>query len=214
MRMVLRLMVLATFCGCATPYQSKGLSGGFSEIQLDRNVFQVNFRGNGYTSFERAADFTLLRSAELTLQNGYSYFIIVERAERTSVSSYTTPTQSHTTASATAYGNTAYGQSTTTTTGGETYLIRKPSTSNTIVCFSERPKDVHGLVYDARFVSNSLTRKYGIPANYYPPEPEPRKPIPGEGAACKIEADCQVSLYCGRIDEGTRQGTCIPIGTR
>ena len=35
--------------GCATPYQSKSEMGGYSESQLATNVFQVTFRGNGYT---------------------------------------------------------------------------------------------------------------------------------------------------------------------
>jgi len=126
LRTILRLGVLATLAACATPYQPRGARGGFSETQLDRNVFQVTFRGNGYTSGERAADFTLLRSAELTLANGFNYFIIAEKAARTSLSTYTTPTQSYTTSTATVVGNTAYGQSTTTTYGGQTYLIRKP----------------------------------------------------------------------------------------
>ena len=57
--------------GCATPYQKKGFTGGFSETQIVENVFSVSFRGNGYTDRERVADFTLLRSAELTLTNSF-----------------------------------------------------------------------------------------------------------------------------------------------
>src|SRR5437764_1386447 len=65
--MGIRLIMIGglLFVACATPYQRHGFTGGFSESQLDENVFRVNFRGNGYTSPERAADFTLLRSAEL-----------------------------------------------------------------------------------------------------------------------------------------------------
>jgi hypothetical protein len=59
---------------CATGYKSDGFVGGYSETQLDENVFKVAFRGNGYTRQDRAADFTLLRSAELALKSGYSYF--------------------------------------------------------------------------------------------------------------------------------------------
>ena len=44
---------------CATTYQPSGLTGGFDEVQLDTNVYQVSFRGNGYTSAERAADLCL-----------------------------------------------------------------------------------------------------------------------------------------------------------
>ena len=65
--------------GCATAYQSQGMSGGFSETQLDTNVYTVRFSGNGYTSPSKAADFALLRSAEITLMRGYKYFLIIDK---------------------------------------------------------------------------------------------------------------------------------------
>jgi hypothetical protein len=67
----------------------------------------------------------------------------------------------YTTASATAYGNSAYGTARTTTCGGQTFLISKPSTTNTIMCFNGKP-DVQGLVYDAQLVCNSLGQKHGV----------------------------------------------------
>ena len=147
--------------GCATPYQSKGFTGGFSETQLDVNVFQVSFRGNAYTSGERAADFTLLRSAELAIENGYSYFIIVDSERSSQTSSYTTPTTSHTTGSVYGSGNYVYGSATTTTTGGQTYFYSKPRSTNTIVLFREKP-EINGLVYNAEFVVRSIRQKHGM----------------------------------------------------
>lgn len=97
------------------------------------------------------------------MERGYFWFIIVQSHAGSSVSTYTTPTQSHTTGSATVVGNTAYGQSTTTTTGGHPYMIRKPSTMNTIVCFRAKPEDVQDLVNNAQFIHESLRKKYGLP---------------------------------------------------
>lgn len=151
-------MVLA---GCATAYQAQGLTGGFTETQLDRNVFKVTFKGNGYTASERAADFALLRSAELTLQNGYTHFAIVDGRQSASYGVMTTPTSSYTTGSVTAIGNTAYGSARTTTTGGQSFIVAMPSSTNTIVCFNGKPEN--GMfVYDAQFLFDSLTSKYGI----------------------------------------------------
>ena len=162
MTKLLSLILLGAFLsGCATEYQRQGFSGGYSETQLGENIFQVSFRGNGYTRGERASDFALLRSAEVASENGFRYFIVVESGRDSSLSTYTTPTQSYTTGSAYGYGNTAYGSATTTTYGGQTYLIRKPSATNTIVCFKEKP-DGAGLVFDAEFVMRSLKSKYGI----------------------------------------------------
>jgi len=67
MKKLIAIVILAFILqGCATSYQKTSFTGGYSETQLDENVFNVSFKGNGYTSRERVADFTLLRSAELT----------------------------------------------------------------------------------------------------------------------------------------------------
>lgn len=147
--------------GCATSYQTRGLTGGFSETQLDEDVFRVSFRGNAYTSSERAADFTLLRSAELTIENGYSYFVIVDSEKYSQTGAYTTPITSHTTGSVYGSGNYAYGSSTTTTSGGQTYFYSRPRSTNTIIFLEERP-EIDAIVYDANFVVHSIRQKYGM----------------------------------------------------
>lgn len=145
--------------GCATSYQSNGFAGGYSETQLSENVFNVTFNGNGYTGKERASDFSLLRSAEIAKENGFRYFIIVSSEKDVSHSTYTTPTTSYTNASAYGYGNYAYGSATTNTYGGQTYDIAKPSASNTIVCYKDKP-DLPVIIYDAEFVYSSIRNKY------------------------------------------------------
>ncbi len=156
------VLILAIMIGgCATTYQRVGLTGGYSETQLGENVFQVSFRGNGYTSYQRTSDFSLLRSAEVALENGYNYFIIVDSEKYSKTGTYTTPTRSYTTGSAYDYGNYAYGSATTTTYGGQTYFISKPRAVNTIVCFKEKP-DINGIVYNSEFVVKSIRTKYGI----------------------------------------------------
>jgi hypothetical protein len=184
------------------------MTGGFSETQLDVNVFRVQFNGNGYTSGERAADFTLLRSAELARQHGYRYFVIVQSGGGYSYSAHTTPTQTNTTASATTYGGTTNVSAHSTTYGGDTYVIAKPSAVNTIVCFVERPNA--GMVYNADFLFTSLTQKYGIISEY---AQTPQPPV-GDGKACSADKDCDIGQWCGRQDEGRGRGACIPIGQR
>ena len=161
MRMFAILLTALMLAACATPYQRVGFTGGYSETQLGENIFRVSFRGNAYTNRERAADFSLLCSAELTLERGFRYFVIVESEKDRKISTYTTPAQSYTTGSAYGYGNYAYGTATTTTYGGQTYFISKPRAANTILCFKEKP-DIKGLVFDAEFVVKSIRQKYGI----------------------------------------------------
>lgn len=156
--------------GCATPYGSSAGNalGGFSEAQLGENMFQVSFKGNAYSKPDTVANYTLLRSAELTLQNGFSHFIVVDKADLSTSGSYTTPVSSSTTSTATARisGNniSGIGSSSTQYYGGQTFSYRKPGASNTIVCFKGEPQ-VNGVVYDAAFLVKSLKSRYQIPSS-------------------------------------------------
>lgn len=133
-RFLLFMGVLLLYA-CATPYQRYGFSGGYSETQLRSNVFRVAFNGNGYTSLDRVIEYTMLRSAEVALEHGFKYYIIIDGNSYFDADAITTPTTTY--GSATIYGNTIYGH--TTTVGGGTFYISKPATVNTIVCFSEKP---------------------------------------------------------------------------
>ena len=69
-------------CATATPYGPAGPNryGGYAEQRLDSDRFRVTFAGNSVTSRDRVEMSLLLRSAELTLENGYDWFATVERA--------------------------------------------------------------------------------------------------------------------------------------
>lgn len=154
------LLAIILLSGCATGYHEHGMGGGYSSTQYAPNIFNVSFSGNGFTGRGKAADFALLRSAEITIENGYRYFSVSNADNTVSNSSYTTPTTTNTYGTATVYGNTAYGSATSTSYGGQTYNISKPSSSNTIVCYKEKPKN--GLAFDAIFLYKSLTKKYEL----------------------------------------------------
>ncbi len=63
MRNHITLAIFAVIlAGFATAYQRQSFTGGFSETQLGENIFQVSFKGNAYTSRERASDFTPRRN--------------------------------------------------------------------------------------------------------------------------------------------------------
>jgi hypothetical protein len=79
MRMLIRMIVLSAaflVAGCTTAYQPDGVSGGYSE-KLQGSTAQVSFRGNGLTTPDALHSFVLRRCAEVTLQDGYSYFVLV-----------------------------------------------------------------------------------------------------------------------------------------
>ena len=55
MRRLAATAALLLGTGCATGYHPRSGTGGFSETQLDENVFQMRFNGND-TYDQRAAD--------------------------------------------------------------------------------------------------------------------------------------------------------------
>jgi len=74
--LVLCIALIQILAGCATEYRKKDETGGYSEIQLAEDTWRVRFDYSRFTQKEQIVDFPLLRSAELTLQSGYSYFSI------------------------------------------------------------------------------------------------------------------------------------------
>ena len=79
---VLRLLAVIFVCGCATSYQKRGfdimsLDAGYSETQIDQNTFLVAFKGNSITSRQTVESYLFRRCAELTLQSGFDYFVVV-----------------------------------------------------------------------------------------------------------------------------------------
>ena len=72
------IVIIILFCGCSTPYQPKGALGGYSSHQLDDNNYRVIFKGNQYTKAKTVFDYLERRCAEITISEGYEYFIIYE----------------------------------------------------------------------------------------------------------------------------------------
>ena len=76
------LIALATGCASPTPYQplssASRTSGGYSDQLLAEDRYRVTFAGNTLTSRERVESYLLFRAAELTLQRGYDWFLVID----------------------------------------------------------------------------------------------------------------------------------------
>lgn len=126
------IFALIVASACATSYHSSGFTGGYNETQLGDDTFQIFFAGNGYTSVERATDFAMLRSSEVARDHGFSFFVVHEREQSSTVS------------------------------GGTNFTLSSPNSAIVIVCYREKPLDTAVVVYDAEYVYESVTAKYGI----------------------------------------------------
>jgi hypothetical protein len=86
-------------CETATPYQpnvpGQKASGGYSEVRVEPDRFRVTFAGNSLTSRPTVEAYLLYRSAELTVEQGYDWFNLVdrntERETHTYVNSFYSP---------------------------------------------------------------------------------------------------------------------------
>ncbi|MCD2324417.1 hypothetical protein LQ953_10370 [Sphingomonas sp. IC-56] len=82
---IIVVLFALTSCATPTPYQPLGsgasrASGGYSDQQLSPDRFRVTFTGNTLTSRQTVENYLLYRAAELTLQEGFDSFTIVNRA--------------------------------------------------------------------------------------------------------------------------------------
>ena len=82
-------------CATPTPYQpnlpGQKASGGYSELRLEPNRFRVNFQGNTLTSRETVEGYLLFRAAELTVQQGFDWFAMVDRNTERDARTYIEP---------------------------------------------------------------------------------------------------------------------------
>ena len=77
------LAVLLLVAGCATqtaykPAEKRGAEG-YTETRLGESRYRISFVGNTQTKSETVKDYALLRAAELSLQQGYEWFQVIER---------------------------------------------------------------------------------------------------------------------------------------
>jgi len=194
-RFGLILLTAIFLTSCATRYQPMGFGGGYSDVLLDSNTAQVQFSGNGYTSLATVKKYLLLRCAEVTLKNKFTYFQIVEADGDTSRGTVSMPStyNSNTTASVSGYGNTVYGQANTyaTMTQGPTFQISKHSVSAIVKMYKEKPPENGRLGYNASQMVANL-RGYTRPPSYqntastkkasFKPETKAEKPKVSEKA--------------------------------
>jgi hypothetical protein len=78
------MMFLATFLlitGCASQpdyRQAQGSGFGYKETKLSDTQYRIHFKARGSDKV-KAMDYAMLRAAEVTLNNGYDWFVVTHR---------------------------------------------------------------------------------------------------------------------------------------
>jgi hypothetical protein len=137
----LLLVFILLLGGCAKPLQPDNYAERMSSTWLDSNRFIVAYPRQ--STEQQVVDLALLHSAEIALQNGFHYFVIVRSDDSGSTSADAVPA----------------AEADFIVYDGIRYQHASPAYSNTIICFKRKPP---GFSYVALFVKASLRAKYGL----------------------------------------------------
>jgi hypothetical protein len=77
-RIVTGLAAALLMSGCATHYQSSGLTGGHSEAKGPGKLEMVRFAANGYTSAALTQNYALYRCAEVAQAHNKPFFMMYD----------------------------------------------------------------------------------------------------------------------------------------
>ncbi|MDF1827223.1 MAG: hypothetical protein P1U39_02985 [Legionellaceae bacterium] len=152
---------LLSLTSCSTGYHASGLlMSGYDEFRLAPDQYRVQFSGNEYTSENRAYQYALRRSAELTKAQGFQYFKITNSSVSKTKHTYTTPVTKHTASSTDTYhyehGKIKENEIITTVSGGDVHENYSPSISFNIKMYQH---DVEGALNSDIILSNFEKRR-------------------------------------------------------
>ncbi len=71
------LVLALVFSGCTATYGPMKANSGYSEKHIDENTIQVTYKGNVRHGKEDVRTRLIYRCSEVTVENGYPYFIVI-----------------------------------------------------------------------------------------------------------------------------------------
>ncbi|WP_127144279.1 CC0125/CC1285 family lipoprotein [Pelagibacterium montanilacus] len=142
------VLMLVAIQACSTTYGDMGAMGGVAAVPITSDTYRISARGNGFTDPTTIQDYSLLKAAETTLQNGHTHFGVVSSADASRTSLGQTPGTMQTNI----YGNTAYS----TFTPGTTYTINQPGEDLLVRIFTPGPGQSASGAFKAQEVFDSI----------------------------------------------------------
>ena len=162
MKRTVAVMLAAILAACATPYGKYGIAGGYTDSRIDQNTFSISVDTNGFTSQQTTSMHGLYRAAELTVENGFDYFVIVTRTNNPTSMAMAIPGPGTSNTTVNDNGSTAYARTTTTTAPTTVVPMVFPNSTLTIKSFrGSKPEGVPN-AYDARAVMKYLGPQIGV----------------------------------------------------
>ena len=139
------------------PYEST-FTGGYSETEVQPDLFLVRFMGNSATTPDRSTDFALLRGAEICLQRGKNFMRVGDLSTRyrqsghfpATTSTAVTPTATPETPNSPPIVNTVE-------TSPATYLY-SPTSGIAVTCAATADQGA----WDAQYLARAIRTKYDL----------------------------------------------------
>lgn len=75
---VLTIIAICFIYECSTPYQPKGMFGGYKSYKLENRDYKITFKGNQHTKAKTVFEYLLRRCAEVTIDEDCEYFVVYE----------------------------------------------------------------------------------------------------------------------------------------
>lgn len=72
------IVMTLVFSACATAYGPRNSMGGYEDKVVGENMIEVRFYGNQHTTKEGTTRRLLYRCAEITLENGFDSFVVLQ----------------------------------------------------------------------------------------------------------------------------------------
>lgn len=157
----LLLILAAVLSACASTYQEDGTyslvpHGGYSDERINANTEIIRYDGNHFTSMGLVQSYLLYRAAELTIANGYDYFVVVSTTTSPINVSIKTRDQTHFVTEYPAIDTTRYVTS--------SYQSYKATYTHVMPGYAPCSTDLHGAVEVIKMFSGKMPE--GIPRGY------------------------------------------------
>ena len=107
-----KIIVAVAFAmvGCVTPYQPKGLTGGYEDEREAPGVYLVSARGNGHTGIATLRSYVLRRGQELCEAEGFPRMRLIGATVDTQTDQTPATYVAHSNSTVTQYGGQSYSR--------------------------------------------------------------------------------------------------------
>lgn len=168
MRYLSVALLAALLTSCAAPYGADSIwFNGYKDQRLAEDRYVISTETSGLVDINRANQFNLRRAAEVTIQNGFTHFAVINENKNESITQRTVPGTviSNTYGSAYGYGTgtqygsiynysgSAYGSSNTVATYTPPRTVTRKTANPTItIIMLKEPKEQAPNIFVARDV--------------------------------------------------------------